>query len=140
MAYEYIKEFENRVPTQEYLSKAMTIEMKPLPQKEPLSAEVVNKEFAKDYNKAFSIYSGYRMDIFGVVIFKGLDVHGIPSFELSDSKDGICYALCCLHSEHEYGNIKEGDTIVISGNYLTVNEKYGVVLKNCTVKYKFKTL
>ena len=134
MAYEYVKEFENRVPTQDYVSRAMCTEMPMLRQTEPLAAEALSREFQADYDKALAVYAGYRMEVSGAVIFKGLDIHGIPSFELSDRKDGICYVLCCLRSEREYGNINEGDTAVISGNYLTVHEKYGVVLKNCTLR------
>ena len=133
MSYEYVKEFENRVPSQDYVARAMRTELPLLNQAAPLAAKTVNNEFKADYNKALAIYSGHRIEVTGIVIFKGLDIHGIPAFELSDQKNGKCYVLCCLRSEAEYGNISEGDTIVIFGNYLTVHEKYGVVLKNCIV-------
>lgn len=134
MAYEYVKAFENRVPMQAYVTEAMNTEMPVFQQTEPFAANALSSEFKADYEKTLSVYAGYRLEVSGTVVFKELDIHGIPSFELSDRKNGICYVLCCLRSEQEYSDINEGDTAVISGNYLTVHEKYGVVLKNCTLR------
>lgn len=39
-----------------------------------------------------------------------------------------------IHTHHYSFHTSFFDTAVISGNYLTVHEKYGVVLKNCTLR------
>ena len=51
----------------------------------------------------------------GVVTYIGTDIHGLPSFRLSDSADGNCYVHACLASSGGYGNIKVGDEITVKG-------------------------
>ncbi len=70
-----------------------------------------------------------RIRIKGIITYIGLDIHNVPSFELSNEKNGYTLSLCCLKSDKEYKNKKVGDEIIVEGNYLITNEKYGIVLK-----------
>ena len=73
----------------------------------------LDKRYGRDTNKVVKNKSGFDLPI-------------------KKERTGVCCILCCLRSEEEYGDVTEGDTVVIAGNYLTVHKKYGVVLKNCT--------
>ena len=70
----------------------------------------------------------------GVVTYIGTDIHGLPSFRLSDSADGSCFVHACLKSEAEYGNIQVGDTVIVTGNFHVLSQEWGVVLKSSVVE------
>lgn len=93
----------------------------------------LHDEFSRDLAKSDSLFREKRLRTAGIITFKGIDEHGIPSFEISDKVDGYTLALCCLKSSKEYGNKNVGDEIIIEGNYLITNENYGIVLKRCNL-------
>ena len=71
------------------------------------------------------------MAVTGLVRYKGPDIFGVPSLELSDSADGACEVLACFHDERAMASVREGDLVVVRGNYLTESGRFGVVLKMC---------
>ena len=69
----------------------------------------------------------------GIVTYIGKDIHGLPSFRLSDSVDGDCYVHACVKSEEEYTGIQVGDTITVTGNFHILSDDWGLVLKQSAV-------
>ena len=70
----------------------------------------------------------------GIVTYIGKDIHGLPSFRLSDSVDGNCYVHACVKSEEEYTGVQVGDTITVTGDFHILSDDWGVVLKQSTVR------
>ena len=68
-----------------------------------------------------------------IVTYIGKDIHGLPSFRLSDSVDGDCYVHACVKSEEEYTGIQVGDTITVTGNFHILSDDWGLVLKQSAV-------
>ena len=66
-------------------------------------------------NHASDVKENTEITATGVVTYIGTDIHGLPSFRLSDSADGNCYVHACLASSGGYGNIKVGDEITVKG-------------------------
>lgn len=97
----------------------------------PLEAVSVYDCFVNNYEQAKATFFEKRVDLIGVIIKIGLDIHGKPSIELSDKADGRCYALFVFPNDDFYGKVKEGDTVVCRGNLLNAREPYGAVLKKC---------
>lgn len=84
-------------------------------------------------NHASDVKENTEITATGVVTYIGTDIHGLPSFRLSDSADGNCYVHACLASSGGYGNIKVGDEITVKGNFHILSDEWGVVLKNSVV-------
>ena len=133
MSHQHIKKFENNIPAADYVQRSMGMFDK-LEQTEPFDAAELNRSFQEEYEKMHTSLYEKRITVSGIVVFKGPDIHQIPSFELSNEKDGPCCVLCCLGSKDEYKDYDLGDTVIVEGNYLTANRDYGIVLKNCRVK------
>ena len=132
MSEHHIKEFENHIPEKVYIEKALNSNFSYIDQENPFDSKEFCNDFIKDVNAYFNKCKRKRIKVTVIIAFKGLDIHKIPWFELSNNENGPCYVLCCLKSENEYGNFEKGDKVVVEGNFLTVHEKYGIVLKSCT--------
>lgn len=103
----------------------------PLDGTAPIDAVSVYDCFVNNYEQAKAAFIEKRVDLTGVIIKIGPDIHGKPSIELSDKADGRCYALFVFPNDDFYGKVKEGDTVVCRGNLLSAREPYGAVLKKC---------
>ena len=98
----------------------------------PEEAAALYDWFAFDQN-AGSVAENTEITATGIVTYVGTDIHGLPSFRLSDSVDGNCYVHACLASQDEYGDIKIGDEITVKGRFHIFSEEWGVVLKRSVV-------
>lgn len=102
-------------------------------QNAPLAVEAVYDQFYEDFDGAWDVYFAKRMEMVGVITRIGPDWHGLPSLELSDQKDGRCYALFIARTEDLYNGISLGDTVVCRGNLINAREPFGAVMKKSEV-------
>ena len=65
----------------------------------------------------------------GVVVYKGPDIHGLPSLELSDKANGTSYVLCVFDSFDSINKISKGDNLTVSGKFHIISSNEMVVLK-----------
>lgn len=70
----------------------------------------------------------------GIVTYIGRDIHGLPSFRLSDTEGGKCYVHACLASASEYGCVKVGDTVTVQGTFHILSNDWGVTLKGSRIQ------
>ena len=74
----------------------------------PIASESMPEEAAALYEwftlskNAGSVAENTEITVTGIVTYIGTDIHGLPSFRLSDSVDGDCYVHACLASQNEY--------------------------------------
>ena len=118
----------NRKPTNEEIRR---VEFAPCPLIEQ-SAAFEAKDLYHSFYTDQSLLEKYvekRMQVTGIVKKFGLDVHNLPSVELSDSVDGQTYAMCISHDKALMEDIEIGDKIVIEGNYLIMSTALGVIFK-----------
>ena len=118
----------DRKPTNEEIRR---VEFAPCPlieQTAPFEAKDLYNSFYADLS-LLQKYEEKRMQVTGIVKKFGLDVHNLPSVELSDSVDGQTYAMCISHDEAIMQGIKVGDKVVIEGNYLVMSTALGVIFK-----------
>lgn len=95
----------------------------------PFEAVALRKAFDRDPQGSLAICQDKRFDIAGIVIWTGLDPHGLPSVQLSDEAGGQCYAHCIFPEDHILNQVKPGDRVVIRANYLVLSRRFGVVMK-----------
>lgn len=117
--------------------KAYEIETKLQPMLEqdaPFDVKELYDYFLENPEEALKKFDRKRIEVQGIVLQKGPDrMFGQPSIELSDSLLGKCYVLCVFQDAKSYDAVKTGDKITARGNYLVVNEGYGIVLKICEI-------
>lgn len=116
--------------------KTQRIKSSPSPMLEsqtaPIDAKELCEAFEKDLYGSLAIYEDKRFDVTGVVINVELDIHNLPTLQLSDKVGGKCCAHCIFPVEvgdEVMSKVKVGDTVVIRSNYLVMSNAYGVVMK-----------
>ena len=92
------------------------------------------EEYKKDASKRQPAYSGENITVSGVVVYKGPDIHGFPSLELSDKVNGAGYVLCVFDSADSLNKISKGDNLTISGKFHIVSSDDMVVLKQSKIQ------
>lgn len=98
----------------------------------PFEAKELRDAFEKDLQGCLEIYEDKRFDVTGVAISVDLDIHGLPTVQLSDAVGGKCCAHCIFPVEvgdAVMGKVKVGDQVVIRSNYLVMSNVYGIVMK-----------
>ena len=75
---------------------------------------------------------GNRIRVRGIVSFAGIDIHGLPAVQLSDTADGKNMVFCVFNEAGILDQVKAGDSVTMEGNYLVYNDEFGIVLKNCS--------
>ena len=103
---------------------------------ETKSANTYNllEEYKKDPSKRQPTYTGENITVSGVVVYKGPDIHGLPSLELSDKVNGTSHVLCVFDSVNSLNKISKGDNLTISGKFHIVSSSDMVVLKQSKVQ------
>ena len=103
---------------------------------ETKSANTYNllEEYKKDPSKRQPTYTGENITVLGVVVYKGPDIHGLPSLELSDKVNGTSHVLCVFDSVNSLNKISKGDNLTISGKFHIVSSSDMVVLKQSKVQ------
>ena len=138
MRYEHFTEFENSPPIEPAgLAWKIMSEILP-PAEEDITHEAkgLNEAFRADFTDCNRSFLGFRHRISGIVIWKGRDIHGMDSFQLSDVPDGTCFIHCCTKDIAVYNGVMPGDRVTVEGNYIDCHPKYGVVFKMCEVVSK----
>ena len=87
------------------------------------------EEYKKDPSKRQPTYTGENIVVSGVVVYKGPDIHGLPSLELSDKANGTSYVLCVFDSFDSINKISKGDNLTVSGKFHIISSNEMVVLK-----------
>ena len=77
-------------------------------------------------------YRGNRIRVRGIVFFAGIDIHGLPAVQLSDTADWENMVFCVFNEAGILNQVKAGDSVTMEGNYLVYNDEFGIVLKNCS--------
>ena len=95
----------------------------------PLEAAALRRAFDSDPEGSLATYQDRRFDVTGIVIWAGLDPHGLPSVQLSDGTGGACCAHCIFPEDGILKQVKPGDRVVIRSNYLVLSRRFGVVMK-----------
>ena len=78
-----------------------------------------------------------RVNISGYAVKVGPDVYGLPSVEVSESKDGRARALCVLPFMDylKLRHVHKGDKVVINGEVRGYVPEYDIILmKQSTIK------
>ena len=103
---------------------------------ETKSANTYNllEEYKKDPSKRQPTYTGENITVSGVVVYKGPDIHGLPSLELSDKVNGTSHVLCVFDSADSLNKISKGDDLTISGKFHIVSSDDMVVLKQSKIQ------
>ena len=92
------------------------------------------EEYKKDASKRQPTYTGENITVSGVVVYKGPDIHGLPSLELSDKVNGTSHVLCVFDSADSLNKISKGDSLTISGKFHIVSSDDMIVLKQSKVQ------
>ena len=95
----------------------------------PFEAAPLRKAFDHDPQGSLATYQDKRFDVTGIVIWAGLDPHNLPTVQLSDAMDGVCYAHCIFPQDDILNQVKPGDRVVIRSNYLVLSRNFGIVMK-----------
>ena len=96
---------------------------------ESINAHTLLEEYKKDPSKRQPTYTGENIVVSGVVVYKGPDIHGLPSLELSDKANGTSYVLCVFGSFDSINKISKGDNLTVSGKFHIISSNEMVVLK-----------
>ena len=91
----------------------------------------MHEEFLSMLEESLKKYSGTRMQISGTAIKVEIDIHGLPSVQVSDTINGEIYILCVFNDNSILKEVERGNNVVIEGNYLLYHKDYRIVLKNC---------
>ena len=89
--------------------------------------------FHKNKAQAEKTYTGKSVEVSGVVTYKGPDIHGLPSLELSDKVNGTSYVLCVFDSLDSLNKVSKGDNLIISGKFHILSSSEMVVLKQSKI-------
>ena len=103
---------------------------------EPFEAASLVKEFEDDMDKAIRHYSDRRFSICGIVKAVEMDMHDLPSVQLSDEEGINCDLLAIFPEEKGLPDVQIGERVTITGNYLVYSHPLGVIMKYCEVKEK----
>ena len=96
---------------------------------ESINAHTLLEEYKKDPSKRQPTYTGENIVVSGVVVYKGPDIHGLPSLALSDKANGTSYVLCVFDSFDSINKISKGDNLTVSGKFHIISSNEMVVLK-----------
>lgn len=99
----------------------------------PINVYDLLAEYKKDPSKKQPTYTGEDITISGVVVYKGADIHGLPSLELSDKANGTSYVLCVFDSFDSLSQISEGSHLTITGKFHILSSDEMVVLKQSKI-------
>ncbi len=105
-------------------------------QENTIAAKVLCDAFIKDKAVAEKKYGNRTMKITGYAVFVGPDVYGLPSVELSESKNGKSRVLCVLpFSDYlKLRRVSKGDQVVMEGEVRSIYEKdQTIVVKECKI-------
>ena len=129
-------EGENFYPFHPSPEKTRRIQSAPSPMLEqaaPFEAAALREAFDRDPQGSLSRFEDKRFDVTGVVIWVGLDPHGLPTVQLSDRPDGACCAHCIFPEPDILEQAVPGQRVVIRSNYLVLSRRFGVVMKYSTL-------
>lgn len=98
-------------------------------QKAPFEAAELYRAFERDPEGSLAAFRDKRFDVAGIVIWAGLDPHGLPAVQLSEEAGGRCYAHCIFPREDILEQVKPGDRVAIRSNYLVLSRRFGAVMK-----------
>jgi len=91
-------------------------------------------EFKKNMKVAENKYKNNTIKTTGVVVYKGPDIHGLPSVELSTAVGEKSYVLCVFNSYKDIENVSIGEILTIAGNFHIFGSNDWVVLKESKIK------
>ena len=117
-------------PDGNYLKKAQYDKF-PLIKDKVFNAKDLNQDFLSMPEESLKKYSGTRIQISGIAIKVEIDIHGLPSVQVSDTLNGEIYILCVFNDNSILKEVERGNKVVIEGNYLVYHKDYRIVLKNC---------
>jgi hypothetical protein len=117
-------------PDGNYLKKAQYDKF-PLIKDNVFNAKDLNQDFLSMPEESLKKYSGTRIQISGIAIKVEIDIHGLPSVQVSDTLNGEIYILCVFNDNSILKEVERGNKVVIEGNYLVYHKDYRIVLKNC---------
>lgn len=125
-------EFYPAHPSDEKTQRIKTTPSPLLQQSAPFCVKALCDEFEKDMSCFLSTYEDKRFEVTGTVINVELDIHNLPTVQLSNEAGGRCYGHCIFPVEvgdEVMAKVKVGDKVVIRSNYLVMSNMYGVVMK-----------
>ena len=99
-------------------------------QEKPFFVKDFCTQFQEDADGFFSKYVDKRFEVTGIAKKIGPDAHHKPSIELSDSVNGLTYALVIFPNDDHYSKVAVGDTVVVRANYLVMCNRLGIVMKH----------
>ena len=117
-------------PDGNYLKKAQ-FDKFPLIKEKIFTVKDLHEEFLSMPEESLKKYSATRMQISGTAIKVEIDIHGLPSVQVSDKINGEIYILCVFNDNSILKEVERGNNVVIEGNYLLYHKDYRIVLKNC---------
>ena len=123
-------------PDRNYINNAH-FDKFPLIKDKVFNAKDLNQEFLSKPEESLKKYSGTRIQISGIAIKVEIDIHGLPSVQVSDTLNGEIYILCVFNDNSIFKEVERGNKVVIEGNYLLYHKDYRIVLKNCQLIKKY---
>lgn len=122
-------EFYPKHPSDAKTHKIETTAMPVLECSSPFDVKALCDEFLADADSFYAKYTDKRFEIIGVAKKIGPDIHNKPSIELSNSMNGLTYALVIFPNDDHYSRVEVGDKVIVRANYLVMSNHYGVVMK-----------
>lgn len=98
----------------------------------PFDAKELCVAFENDLEGCLKQYEDKRFMVSGIASTVELDIHNLPTVQLSDKVGGRCYTHCIFPVEVGdaiMSKVKVGDQVTILSNYLVMSNVFGVVMK-----------
>ena len=118
------------IPDEEYVKKA-EFDKFPLIKNEVFNSKDLYESFLSKPDECLKKFNAARIRIKGIAIKVELDIHGLPSVEVSDKINGVPYILCVFIDKNILTKVEKHSNIIIEGNYLVFHTDGRIVLKNC---------
>lgn len=125
-------EFYPEHPSDEITERIKTTPSPILKQDAPFDVKVLCDEFKQDMDAFLKTYGNKRFEVTGTAICVELDLHNLPTVQLSDEAGGQCYGHCIFpvaDADYVMETVSVGDKVVIRSNYLVMSNVFGVVMK-----------
>lgn len=120
-------------PTEEYVAKVRSADMEKAQQDEPFIAKDLVEKIYADAAYEETLHSK-RLLVKGIYTKANTAPDGALSLEISDSENGKCCVLCILENDKYMSDIKQGDTVIVGGNFLTMDENFNLILEKSRIE------
>lgn len=119
-------------PTEEYTAKVRSADMEKV-QSDPFAAKDLVEKIYGDAAYEETLRSK-RILVKGIYTKTNTAPDAALSIEISDQEGGKCYVLCVLENDKYLSDINQGDTVIVGGNFLTMDEDYNLILEKSRIE------